>query len=321
MGIHENFIGGSWTEASTAAPNVNPSNTRDIVGEYARGSPRNRSCCCEIVSGCQVDPAVCWRAHTVKGSVGMPRSALSIQRSSMTVSSGAQRMLSRCAAAVHEMTAPSAWKTVWSTIYGTSVRLLPRRDRELVIENRVELVRRRRPVEIGLAVRDASQREHDVLSARIRIERHPLAAGGRDDLIDDVVPPACGGVPGSQKIVSAGILGDGSASSPALISASSNSEPSGFRPANCVPIACSAPAVVVPRWFMRMIWNEVAKSWVVRNPPVENELLHTTCPGRAVRSTRVEHLDVERVVGEEVKRQRHLDVRVTRALTVGGHSG
>ena len=38
MGIHENFIGGSWTEASTAAPNVNPSNTRDIVGEYARGT-------------------------------------------------------------------------------------------------------------------------------------------------------------------------------------------------------------------------------------------------------------------------------------------
>jgi aldehyde dehydrogenase (NAD+) len=35
MGIHENFIGGNWTEASTAAPNVNPSNTRDIVGEYA----------------------------------------------------------------------------------------------------------------------------------------------------------------------------------------------------------------------------------------------------------------------------------------------
>jgi superoxide dismutase, Cu-Zn family len=38
MGIHQNFIGGRWTEASTAAPNVNPSNTRDIVGEYARGT-------------------------------------------------------------------------------------------------------------------------------------------------------------------------------------------------------------------------------------------------------------------------------------------
>jgi hypothetical protein len=38
MGIHENFIGGNWTEASTAAQNVNPSNTRDIVGEYARGT-------------------------------------------------------------------------------------------------------------------------------------------------------------------------------------------------------------------------------------------------------------------------------------------
>jgi hypothetical protein len=38
MGIHENFIGGNWTEASTAAPNVNSSNIRDIVGEYARGT-------------------------------------------------------------------------------------------------------------------------------------------------------------------------------------------------------------------------------------------------------------------------------------------
>src|SRR5437667_5728805 len=38
MGIHQNFIGGRWTEASMMAPNVNPSNTRDIVGEYARGT-------------------------------------------------------------------------------------------------------------------------------------------------------------------------------------------------------------------------------------------------------------------------------------------
>jgi len=38
MGIHPNFIGGRWIEASAAAPNVNPSNTGDIVGEYARGT-------------------------------------------------------------------------------------------------------------------------------------------------------------------------------------------------------------------------------------------------------------------------------------------
>ena len=38
MGIHQNFIGGRWTEASMVAPNVNPSNTRDVVGEYARGT-------------------------------------------------------------------------------------------------------------------------------------------------------------------------------------------------------------------------------------------------------------------------------------------
>jgi hypothetical protein len=48
MGIHENFMGGNWTEASTAAPNVNPSNTRDIDiaalrlrrGSDDMGSPR-----------------------------------------------------------------------------------------------------------------------------------------------------------------------------------------------------------------------------------------------------------------------------------------
>ena len=40
MGIHENFIGGSWTEASTAAPNVNPSNTdrrRRLQGRCGTG--------------------------------------------------------------------------------------------------------------------------------------------------------------------------------------------------------------------------------------------------------------------------------------------
>jgi acyl-CoA reductase-like NAD-dependent aldehyde dehydrogenase len=38
MGIHQNFVGGRWSEASKSAPNVNPSNTRDIIGEYARGT-------------------------------------------------------------------------------------------------------------------------------------------------------------------------------------------------------------------------------------------------------------------------------------------
>jgi acyl-CoA reductase-like NAD-dependent aldehyde dehydrogenase len=38
MGIHQNFVGGRWIEASAAAPNLNPSNTGDIVGEYARGT-------------------------------------------------------------------------------------------------------------------------------------------------------------------------------------------------------------------------------------------------------------------------------------------
>jgi alpha-ketoglutaric semialdehyde dehydrogenase len=33
-----NYIGGEWVEGASANPNLNPSNTKDVVGEYARGS-------------------------------------------------------------------------------------------------------------------------------------------------------------------------------------------------------------------------------------------------------------------------------------------
>ncbi len=35
--IHANYIGGAWDDGGTVYPNVNPSNTREIVGEYAYG--------------------------------------------------------------------------------------------------------------------------------------------------------------------------------------------------------------------------------------------------------------------------------------------
>jgi alpha-ketoglutaric semialdehyde dehydrogenase len=38
MTIHQNFIAGNWTPAGNAAPNINPSNTKDVVGEYARAT-------------------------------------------------------------------------------------------------------------------------------------------------------------------------------------------------------------------------------------------------------------------------------------------
>jgi alpha-ketoglutaric semialdehyde dehydrogenase len=39
MTIHaKNFIAGEWTDASDKAPDVNPSNTRDVVGEFPRAS-------------------------------------------------------------------------------------------------------------------------------------------------------------------------------------------------------------------------------------------------------------------------------------------
>jgi aldehyde dehydrogenase (NAD+) len=34
----KNYIGGEWVEGASANPNLNPSNTKDVVGEYARGS-------------------------------------------------------------------------------------------------------------------------------------------------------------------------------------------------------------------------------------------------------------------------------------------
>ncbi|MEI5682705.1 MULTISPECIES: aldehyde dehydrogenase family protein [unclassified Mesorhizobium] len=38
MTVHQNFIAGQWTNSAEAADNINPSNTRDVVGVYARGS-------------------------------------------------------------------------------------------------------------------------------------------------------------------------------------------------------------------------------------------------------------------------------------------
>jgi acyl-CoA reductase-like NAD-dependent aldehyde dehydrogenase len=39
MAVHENLIGGEWVSGD-AVPNINPSNTNDVVGEYARATQR-----------------------------------------------------------------------------------------------------------------------------------------------------------------------------------------------------------------------------------------------------------------------------------------
>ncbi|HKU45237.1 MAG TPA: aldehyde dehydrogenase family protein [Burkholderiales bacterium] len=36
MTVHANYVGGEWAKAPAAAPNLNPSNVADVVGEYAR---------------------------------------------------------------------------------------------------------------------------------------------------------------------------------------------------------------------------------------------------------------------------------------------
>ncbi len=36
MALHKNFIAGGWADGTSVAPNINPSNTDEVVGEYAR---------------------------------------------------------------------------------------------------------------------------------------------------------------------------------------------------------------------------------------------------------------------------------------------
>ena len=38
MAVHQNYINGAWAEAAERAPNINPSNVTDVVGEYARAN-------------------------------------------------------------------------------------------------------------------------------------------------------------------------------------------------------------------------------------------------------------------------------------------
>jgi len=38
MSVHQNHIDGAWAEAAEPAPNINPSNLSDVVGEYARAN-------------------------------------------------------------------------------------------------------------------------------------------------------------------------------------------------------------------------------------------------------------------------------------------
>ena len=35
----QNYIGGTWVPAGATAPNVNPSNVKDVIANYARAQP------------------------------------------------------------------------------------------------------------------------------------------------------------------------------------------------------------------------------------------------------------------------------------------
>ena len=36
--MHKNFIGGEWVEGGSAIQNINPSDTNDVIGEYAQAT-------------------------------------------------------------------------------------------------------------------------------------------------------------------------------------------------------------------------------------------------------------------------------------------
>ena len=44
--VHSNFINGEWVDSSTVIDNINPSDTSDIVGRYAKAS--NQDCLAAI---------------------------------------------------------------------------------------------------------------------------------------------------------------------------------------------------------------------------------------------------------------------------------
>jgi aldehyde dehydrogenase (NAD+) len=47
---HAHYIGGTWQASAAAAPNVNPSDTTDIIGEYALGSAADVAAACEAAA-------------------------------------------------------------------------------------------------------------------------------------------------------------------------------------------------------------------------------------------------------------------------------
>jgi acyl-CoA reductase-like NAD-dependent aldehyde dehydrogenase len=38
--VHQNYIGGAWVPAASGAPDINPSNVKDVIADYARAEPR-----------------------------------------------------------------------------------------------------------------------------------------------------------------------------------------------------------------------------------------------------------------------------------------
>src|SRR4051794_38335806 len=58
----KNYIAGEWVVASEASPNINPSNTNDVLGEFARASAQEA----EVVIAAAYDVSPAWSRSSIQ---------------------------------------------------------------------------------------------------------------------------------------------------------------------------------------------------------------------------------------------------------------
>ena len=69
MAVHGNYIAGEWQDGSAVNADINPSNTRDVVGEYARA---DRAAALRAIEAARA-AAPAWQALTPAGALRHPR--------------------------------------------------------------------------------------------------------------------------------------------------------------------------------------------------------------------------------------------------------
>ena len=62
MELHKNYIGGQWVEGVEVNRNINPSDTNEVVGEYARADEKQAT---EAIAAAR-DALASWKNATVQ---------------------------------------------------------------------------------------------------------------------------------------------------------------------------------------------------------------------------------------------------------------